>query len=575
MFACCAGAKGGGAARDRGRQLAAAAWGGRPQEVSRLIGEGVSPDAVDKHSCPAVCNAARNGHLEVLEVLHQAGARLEATDAQHWTALIYAAFKGQPHCVEALLRWGADVNAATDEGNTALHRAAWNGKLDCARLLVGAGADRTRRNREGKTARQMLALDGEFAGERGPGVEIAALLDGVLEEAAEEGVPCPLEPEPKTPPPLRPRQRRSQQAAAEPQPEPEPQAGVGDPLAAVVAMGFTDSAAAAALASCGGDKERAIAKLLEAQEAEERRRQSQLAAQFRRQQPAASEQAARRCLETAGWDLQRAVGSYMPPVPSSPVSNRTLATSNFKTAYGRVQAPQGAFQLGAALTDIIRGYCEHEGIAWREDGEPFLQQLQEEAMRNMDDPIAEMLQRMWTSTLTLRSREFCFVFNHALRGDQPPLADPTAKLSRGINSLCVSVPPRPPFPPGDVCHRGGGFNDRYRSFFVPRRQFRQPAYLATSFSEDTAREFIRLRGGKDCVLWRVRIDPERKCTHVNLVKKTNVPGEEEYLFAPYSAFTVLSVQWKAGTVAEPHEIELLAAADNKREPEDLPLAPWA
>ena len=73
----------------------------------------------------------------------------------------------------------------------------------------------------------------------------------------------------------------------------------------------------------------------------------------------------------------------------------------------------------------------------------------------------------------------------------------------------------------------------------------------------------------------MRIDAERKCVHVNLVKKTNVPGEEEYLFAPYSAFTVLSSTWNAGTTAEPHVIELLAAVDNKEEPEDLPLAPWS
>ena len=67
----------------------------------------------------------------------------------------------------------------------------------------------------------------------------------------------------------------------------------------------------------------------------------------------------------------------------------------------------------------------------------------------------------------------------------------------------------------------------------------------------------------------------RKCNHVNLVRKTNVPGEEEYLFAPYSAFTVMSARWNAGTTAAPHEIELLAAADNQEEPEDLPLAPWS
>ena len=77
------------------------------------------------------------------------------------------------------------------------------------------------------------------------------------------------------------------------------------------------------------------------------------------------------------------------------------------------------------------------------------------------------------------------------------------------------------------------------------------------------------------MLWRVRIDPDRKCLHVNLVKKTNVAGEEEYLFAPYSAFTVLSAEWNTGTDNDPHVIELVAAVDNKAEPEDLPLAPWA
>ena len=84
--------------------------------------------------------------------------------------------------------------------------------------------------------------------------------------------------------------------------------------------------------------------------------------------------------------------------------------------------------------------------------------------------------------------------------------------------------------------------------------------------------------------------------HVNLVKKTNVEGEEEvretrldvfasvsltpspchqYLSAPYSAFTVVSATWNLGTSLDPHVIELEAAVDNKEEPEDLPLAPWS
>ena len=77
------------------------------------------------------------------------------------------------------------------------------------------------------------------------------------------------------------------------------------------------------------------------------------------------------------------------------------------------------------------------------------------------------------------------------------------------------------------------------------------------------------------VLWRVHIDKAKKCSHVSLINKTNVPGEEEYLFVAYSAFTVLSADWRAGTTADPHVVELLAAADNRRASEGLYLAPWS
>ena len=92
--------------------------------------------------------------------------------------------------------------------------------------------------------------------------------------------------------------------------------------------------------------------------------------------------------------------SYMPPVPDSPVAGRTLQSSNFKVAYDRAEAPEGPMDLGMLLGDLLRGYCQQEGIDWRTQGQPFLQQLQREAMRNMDDPIAEMMQRMWTLTRT-------------------------------------------------------------------------------------------------------------------------------------------------------------------------------
>ena len=173
----------------------------------------------------------------------------------------------------------------------------------------------------------------------------------------------------------------------------------------------------------------------------------------------------------------------------------------------------------------------------------------EELAAEAQIPIAA--QRMWTSALPLRGREFCFILNYALRADTEDLVEPAAIIARGINRLCVQ-PEHPEalrmsvyHPEEDVCFRGGGFNDDCRDFFAAERKYRQPAYLATSFSEAVARQFIQMRGGNDCVLWRVssprecfthsaqpvalaqvRIDPERKCVHVNLVKRTNVEGEE-------------------------------------------------
>jgi hypothetical protein len=67
------------------------------------------------------------------------------------------------------------------------------------------------------------------------------------------------------------------------------------------------------------------------------------------------------------------------------------------------------------------------------------------------------------------------------------------KVSRAINQLCVTAGRGTVavHPPDFVCYRGAGFDDAYRSFFVAGREFRQPAYLATSFSLDVANQFLR------------------------------------------------------------------------------------
>ena len=58
-----------------------------------------------------------------------------------------------------------------------------------------------------------------------------------------------------------------------------------------------------------------------------------------------------------------------------------------------------------------------------------------------------------------------------------------------------------------------------------------------------------------------------------LITNSHVKGEDEYLFAPYSVFQVVSCKWSDSN-PDPHEIVLTAALDNKLEEDNLPLAPW-
>ena len=130
---------------------------GEPEEATRALAKGASPDAKDGYGYPAAVLASRGGHAEALQALKDAGADLEAREhVSAKSALIMAAVSGHADCVRLLLEWGADTAAADNEGNTALHRAAEWGKLDCARLLLDGGADRAVRNRDGLTARQVL-----------------------------------------------------------------------------------------------------------------------------------------------------------------------------------------------------------------------------------------------------------------------------------------------------------------------------------------------------------------------------------------------------------------------------------
>jgi len=68
--------------------------------------------------------------------------------------------------------------------------------------------------------------------------------------------------------------------------------------------------------------------------------------------------------------------------------------------------------------------------------------------------------------------------------------------------------------------------------------------------------------------------------HVNFIDRTDdtVEGEDEFLFSPYSVFTVRQVMWRPKAVAttyqmQPHIIDVDVASDNSKEDCDI-VAPW-
>jgi hypothetical protein len=149
-------------------------------------------------------------------------------------------------------------------------------------------------------------------------------------------------------------------------------------------------------------------------------------------------------------------------------------------------------------------------------------------------------------------RELSFIINSLLRGDYADASPHLAVVVRAINTLLITRRGDVhmiKFPPNGVMYRGGGLPDVHRGFYRVGKTFRVAGFFATSFLRHKAEQFMCMSDerGEPCVMWEVHVDPAgeyspaRRCKHVNYVERTNVQGEEEYLFAPYSPFTITEV----------------------------------
>ena len=69
------------------------------------------------------------------------------------------------------------------------------------------------------------------------------------------------------------------------------------------------------------------------------------------------------------------------------------------------------------------------------------------------------------------------------------------------------------------------------------------------------------------------MDRDLDMYNASLVQKTHFAGEQEYLFTPYSVFTVVAVNW-CWDDSNAHEITLRASRITGKS-QTLPTAPWA
>ncbi|XP_025831490.1 ankyrin repeat domain-containing protein 39 [Agrilus planipennis] len=114
-----------------------AAQYGDHQRVQKLLRSGTDVDKRDAAGYTALHYAARNGFLDVCQLLIQNGADINAiTKSGNATALHRACSAGKITVVKYLMEKKANCELQDNDGKTALHRAAESQNMDICKLLL-------------------------------------------------------------------------------------------------------------------------------------------------------------------------------------------------------------------------------------------------------------------------------------------------------------------------------------------------------------------------------------------------------------------------------------------------------
>ena len=282
-------------------------------------------------------------------------------------------------------------------------------------------------------------------------------------------------------------------------------------------------------------------------------------------------------------------------------SQRTFATSNYKRFYKGTKAPLFQHDLLHAVHNMLKLFAARinpKEVTVEDGVREFMEKIQGDAFKNnmaLKNDVGAVSEYLWTSAKAhgvVNGMELCSVLNAVIRDDVAEEIEAAVMIFRSINSRRVrrmsvsrdagDAMDQQSYPREGETWRGGGFRRQCRPFFecMIGQKYRVPGFLATTIKRTIASSFaFKADKAHPCALWRIVFDPrgeheyEYRVQHMTFVANTLIAGENEYLFAPYSVFKLISAKWSV-QLGKPHEFVIQAAVNNKEEDEDLPLTPW-
>ena len=109
--------------------------------ATELLDGGASVDARDRFGARPLSHAARNGHLDMVDLLLSRGAPINARNLAGATALYFAAERGHIAVAQRLIERGADVKLTGRSGTSPVAAAAYGGSDTIVEMLLAHGAD--------------------------------------------------------------------------------------------------------------------------------------------------------------------------------------------------------------------------------------------------------------------------------------------------------------------------------------------------------------------------------------------------------------------------------------------------